>query len=120
MNIAYCPERVSPGQMVVELIKSDRAIGGISPVYSACASGLHKIFLEGKCAVTNLHTVEICRLTGNSFRDVDTTFVNELSLIYVDQGINVWEPIHLTNRRPHTNILQLGPGVSDHCIAVGP
>jgi len=120
VNIAYCPERVLPGQVMVELIKNDRVIGGMTPVCSARASELYKIFLEGECVVTNSRTAEMCKLTENSFRDVNIAFANELSLICADQGINVWELIRLANRHPRVNILQPGPGVGGHCIAVDP
>jgi UDP-N-acetyl-D-mannosaminuronic acid dehydrogenase len=120
INIAYCPERVLPGQVMVELIKNDRVIGGMTPVCSARASELYNIFLEGECVVTNSRTAEMCKLTENSFRDVNIAFANELSLICADQNINVWELIRLANRHPRVNILQPGPGVGGHCIAVDP
>lgn len=120
VNIAYCPERVLPGQVMVELIKNDRVVGGMTPVCSARASELYKIFLEGECVVTNSRTAEMCKLTENSFRDVNIAFANELSLICAEQGINVWELIRLANRHPRVNILQPGPGVGGHCIAVDP
>ncbi|SFU19715.1 UDP-N-acetyl-D-mannosaminuronic acid dehydrogenase [Kosakonia arachidis] len=120
VNIAYCPERVLPGQVMVELIKNDRVIGGMTSVCSARASNLYKIFLEGECVVTNSRTAEMCKLTENSFRDVNIAFANELSLICAEQGINVWELIRLANRHPRVNILQPGPGVGGHCIAVDP
>ncbi|MBJ8365380.1 UDP-N-acetyl-D-mannosamine dehydrogenase [Citrobacter cronae] len=120
VNIAYCPERVLPGQVMVELIKNDRVIGGMTAVCSARASELYNIFLEGECVVTNARTAEMCKLTENSFRDVNIAFANELSLICADQGINVWELIRLANRHPRVNILQPGPGVGGHCIAVDP
>jgi UDP-N-acetyl-D-mannosaminuronic acid dehydrogenase len=120
VNIAYCPERVLPGQVMVELIKNDRVIGGMTPLCSARASELYTIFLEGECVVTNARTAELCKLTENSFRDVNIAFANELSLICADQGISVWELIRLANRHPRVNILQPGPGVGGHCIAVDP
>lgn len=120
VNIAYCPERVLPGQVMVELIKNDRVIGGMTPICSARASELYKIFLEGECVVTNSRTAEMCKLTENSFRDVNIAFANELSLICSEQNINVWELIRLANRHPRVNILQPGPGVGGHCIAVDP
>ncbi|WP_034461708.1 UDP-N-acetyl-D-mannosamine dehydrogenase [Buttiauxella noackiae] len=120
INVAYCPERVLPGQVMVELIKNDRVIGGMTPVCSARASELYKIFLEGECVVTNSRTAEMCKLTENSFRDVNIAFANELSLICAAQEINVWELIRLANRHPRVNILQPGPGVGGHCIAVDP
>lgn len=118
--IAYCPERVLPGQVMVELIKNDRVIGGMTPACSARASELYRIFLEGECVETNARTAELCKLTENSFRDVNIAFANELSLICADQNINVWELIALANRHPRVNILQPGPGVGGHCIAVDP
>lgn len=120
INIAYCPERVLPGQVMVELIKNDRVIGGMTAVCSSRASELYKIFLEGECILTNSRTAEMCKLTENSFRDVNIAFANELSLICAQQGINVWELIRLANRHPRVNILQPGPGVGGHCIAVDP
>lgn len=120
INIAYCPERVLPGQVMVELIQNDRVIGGMTPKCSERASTLYKIFLEGECVITNSRTAEMCKLTENSFRDVNIAFANELSLICADQGINVWELIRLANRHPRVNILQPGPGVGGHCIAVDP
>ncbi|WP_439056309.1 UDP-N-acetyl-D-mannosamine dehydrogenase [Serratia bockelmannii] len=120
VNIAYCPERVLPGQVMVELIQNDRVIGGMTPKCSERASALYKIFLEGECVITNSRTAEMCKLTENSFRDVNIAFANELSLICAEQGINVWELIRLANRHPRVNILQPGPGVGGHCIAVDP
>ncbi|NDJ55462.1 UDP-N-acetyl-D-mannosamine dehydrogenase [Enterobacteriaceae bacterium 4M9] len=120
VNIAYCPERVLPGKVMVELIQNDRVIGGMTPACSARASALYNIFLKGECVVTNARTAEMCKLTENSFRDVNIAFANELSLICADQGINVWELIRLANRHPRVNILQPGPGVGGHCIAVDP
>ena len=120
INIAYCPERVLPGQVMVELIKNDRVIGGMTALCSQRASELYNIFLKGECVVTNSRTAEMCKLTENSFRDVNIAFANELSLICDAQGINVWELIRLANRHPRVNILQPGPGVGGHCIAVDP
>ncbi|KQN65996.1 UDP-N-acetyl-D-mannosamine dehydrogenase [Serratia sp. Leaf51] len=120
ISIAYCPERVLPGQVMVELIKNDRVIGGMTARCSQRASELYNIFLKGECVVTNSRTAEMCKLTENSFRDVNIAFANELSLICDAQGINVWELIALANRHPRVNILQPGPGVGGHCIAVDP
>jgi len=118
--VAYCPERVLPGQVMVELINNDRVIGGMTPACSARASELYRLFLKGECVETNARTAEMCKLTENSFRDVNIAFANELSLICADQGINVWELIALANRHPRVNVLQPGPGVGGHCIAVDP
>ncbi|WP_312463535.1 UDP-N-acetyl-D-mannosamine dehydrogenase, partial [Pantoea endophytica] len=118
--IAYCPERVLPGKVMVELLENDRVIGGMTPACSARASELYRIFLRGACVETNARTAEMCKLTENSFRDVNIAFANELSLICAEQGINVWELIALANRHPRVNILQPGPGVGGHCIAVDP
>ena len=120
INIAYCPERVLPGQVMIELIKNDRVIGGMTAVCSTRACELYNIFLEGECVVTHSRTAEMCKLTENSFRDVNIAFANELSLICAENGINVWELISLANRHPRVNILQPGPGVGGHCIAVDP
>ncbi|OON38546.1 UDP-N-acetyl-D-mannosamine dehydrogenase [Izhakiella australiensis] len=118
--IAYCPERVLPGKVMVELIKNDRVIGGMTPRCSQRACELYNLILEGECVVTNARTAEMCKLTENSFRDVNIAFANELSLICADQQINVWELIELANRHPRVNILQPGPGVGGHCIAIDP
>ena len=118
--IAYCPERVLPGKVMVELLDNDRVIGGMTPACSARASELYRIFLRGECVETTARTAEMCKLTENSFRDVNIAFANELSLICAEQNINVWELIALANRHPRVNILQPGPGVGGHCIAVDP
>ena len=120
IRIAYCPERVLPGHVLRELLQNDRVIGGMTPKCSEAASQLYKIFVEGECVITNARTAEMCKLTENSFRDVNIAFANELSIICDKQGINVWELIKLANRHPRVNILQPGPGVGGHCIAVDP
>lgn len=118
--IAYCPERVLPGHVMRELIENDRIIGGLSKKSSTAAVDLYKTFVEGECIVTNARTAEMCKLTENSFRDVNIAFANELSMICDTQDVNVWELIKLANRHPRVNILQPGCGVGGHCIAVDP
>jgi UDP-N-acetyl-D-mannosaminuronic acid dehydrogenase len=118
--IAYCPERVLPGHVLRELVSNDRIIGGITRRCADAAIAVYSIFVEGECIVTNAATAEMCKLTENSFRDVNIAFANELSLICDEQNINVWELIRLANRHPRVNILQPGPGVGGHCIAVDP
>lgn len=120
IRIAYCPERVLPGKILYELVHNDRIIGGITPRCSEAAKQLYKTFVEGECILTDTRTAEMCKLTENSFRDVNIAFANELSVICEKQGINVWELIRLANRHPRVNILQPGPGVGGHCIAVDP
>lgn len=120
IRVAHCPERVLPGQVMRELIDNDRIIGGMTAACSAAAASLYKIFLKGKCAMTDARTAELVKLTENSFRDVNIAFANELSLVSEKLGVNVWELIALANRHPRVNILQPGPGVGGHCIAVDP
>lgn len=120
VRIAHCPERVLPGHVLRELVQNDRVIGGMTPKCSAAAAALYKIFVEGECVITNARTAEMCKLTENSFRDVNIAFANELSIICDKLDINVWELIRLANRHPRVNILQPGPGVGGHCIAVDP
>jgi nucleotide sugar dehydrogenase len=120
INIAYCPERVLPGKVVHELVNNDRVIGGMTARCSQRAISLYKTFVEAECIETNARTAEMCKLTENSFRDVNIAFANELSIICEKLGINVWELVKLANRHPRVNILQPGPGVGGHCIAVDP
>ena len=120
VNIAYCPERVLPGKVVHELVGNDRVIGGMTHRCSQRAIELYKTFVEATCIPTNVRTAEMCKLTENSFRDVNIAFANELSIICDKLGINVWELIKLANHHPRVNILQPGPGVGGHCIAVDP
>lgn len=120
INIAYCPERVLPGQVIHELVANDRVVGGMTPRCAERASILYKTFVKGQCIVTNSRTAEMCKLTENSSRDVGIAFANELSIICDELDINVWELIRLANRHPRVNILQPGPGVGGHCIAVDP
>lgn len=120
VNVAYCPERVLPGKVVHELVANARIIGGMTPRCSQRAASLYKIFVEAECISTNARTAEMCKLTENSYRDVNIAFANELSIICDKLGINTWELIQLANRHPRVNILQPGPGVGGHCIAVDP
>ena len=120
VRIAHCPERVLPGRVMHELIENDRIIGGITKKCSLAASELYKTFVRGQCITTNARTAEMAKLTENAFRDVNIAFANELSMICEKSGINVWELIELSNRHPRVNILQPGPGVGGHCIAVDP
>ena len=120
VNVAHCPERVLPGHVVRELVENDRVIGGMSSKCSERAIELYKTFVKGDCVVTNARTAEMAKLTENSCRDVQIAFANELSVICDKLDINVWELIALANRHPRINILQPGPGVGGHCIAVDP
>ncbi|OCQ20183.1 UDP-N-acetyl-D-mannosaminuronic acid dehydrogenase [Pseudoalteromonas luteoviolacea] len=120
IRIAHCPERVLPGHVVRELVENDRVIGGMTPKCSQAAIELYKTFVEGECVTTNARTAEMAKLTENSCRDVQIAFANELSLICDELDIDVWELISLANRHPRINILQPGPGVGGHCIAVDP
>ncbi len=120
IRVAHCPERVLPGHVMRELVENDRVIGGMTPKCSQEAIKLYKTFVAGECVVTNARTAEMAKLTENSFRDVNIAFANELSIICDKLNINVWELIALANRHPRVNILQPGPGVGGHCIAVDP
>lgn len=121
VNIAHCPERVLPGHVVTELVQNDRVIGGMSKRCSERSVELYKTFVMGECVITSdARTAEMAKLTENSSRDVQIAFANELSVICDTLGIDVWELIDLSNRHPRVNILQPGPGVGGHCIAVDP
>ena len=118
--IAYCPERVLPGNVIFELVNNDRVIGGIDEASTQKAVEFYSQFVKGALHRTNSKTAEMCKLTENSSRDVQIAFANELSLICDKAGINVWELIELANKHPRVNILQPGCGVGGHCIAVDP
>ena len=118
--IAYCPERVLPGNTLHELVHNDRVIGGINPESTDKAVEFYSAFVQGRLHRTNARTAEMCKLTENSSRDVQIAFANELSLICDKAGINVWELINLANKHPRVSILQPGCGVGGHCIAIDP
>ncbi|MGJ8590126.1 MAG: UDP-N-acetyl-D-mannosamine dehydrogenase [Yoonia sp.] len=121
IRVAHCPERVLPGKVMQELITNDRVIGGMTPSCSARAAALYKTFVTGECVIASGPRVaEMAKLTENSFRDVNIAFANELSFICDKLDMDVWELIRLSNRHPRVNILQPGPGVGGHCIAVDP
>ncbi|USD22386.1 UDP-N-acetyl-D-mannosamine dehydrogenase [Microbulbifer variabilis] len=120
IRIAYCPERVLPGNVLHELVENDRVIGGLTKKCSEAAESLYKIFVRGECLLTTARTAEMSKLTENSFRDLNIAFANELSVICSKLNINTWELISLANRHPRVNILQPGAGVGGHCIAVDP
>lgn len=118
--IAYCPERVLPGNVIYELVHNDRVIGGLNEESTKKAQVFYSQFVKGTLHPTNARTAEMCKLTENSSRDVQIAFANELSLICDKAGINVWDLINLANKHPRVNILQPGCGVGGHCIAVDP
>ena len=118
--LAYCPERVLPGRIVNELVNNDRVIGGVTQACAQRAAVLYNSFVKGDCFVTTARVAETVKLVENSFRDVNIAFANELSMIADVIGVDVWEVIRLANRHPRVNILQPGPGVGGHCIAVDP
>jgi UDP-N-acetyl-D-mannosaminuronic acid dehydrogenase len=118
--IAYCPERVLPGNVIYELIHNDRVIGGLNEASTRKAQEFYSLFVKGTLHPTNCRTAEMCKLTENSSRDMQIAFANELSIICDKAGINVWELISLANKHPRVNILQPGCGVGGHCIAVDP
>jgi len=120
IRIAYCPERVLPGNVINELIENDRVIGGMTERCSEEAIQVYSSFVKGNCLATNARTAEMTKLTENASRDVGIAFANELSIICDDQDIDVWELIRLANLHPRVSILQPGPGVGGHCIAVDP
>ena len=120
IRIAYCPERVLPGNIINELTQNDRVIGGMTRSCSEAAVDFYSSFVKGDCLITNSRTAEMTKLTENTSRDVGIAFANELSVICDKLGIDVWELISLANRHPRVNILQPGPGVGGHCIAVDP
>jgi UDP-N-acetyl-D-mannosaminuronic acid dehydrogenase len=118
--IAYCPERVLPGKILVELTNNDRCIGGITPRCARKALGFYRRFVRGECVTTTARAAEMTKLVENSYRDVNIAFANELSIVADEMDLDVWEVIRLANRHPRVNILQPGPGVGGHCIAVDP
>lgn len=120
IHIAYCPERVLPGNVIYELVNNDRVIGGIDEASTSHAIEFYSQFVTGMLHRTNARTAELCKLTENSSRDVQIAFANELSMICEQAGINVWDLINLANKHPRVNILQPGCGVGGHCIAVDP
>ena len=120
IHIAYCPERVLPGNIMYELVHNDRVIGGVNEASTSAAINFYKLFVKGNLFPTNAKTAEMCKLVENSSRDVQIAFANELSLICDRADIDVWELINLANKHPRVNILQPGCGVGGHCIAVDP
>lgn len=120
ISIAYCPERVLPGNVIFELEHNDRVIGGLTPDACDKAAQFYSRFVTGELHKTNARTAEMCKLAENSSRDTQIAFANELSLVCDKAGINVWELIELANKHPRVNILDPGCGVGGHCIAVDP
>lgn len=120
IHMAYCPERVLPGKIMRELVENDRVVGGLTPAATQAVGAFYRTFVQGEVLETDAATAEMCKLTENSYRDVNIAFANELSLLCAKSGINVWNLIKLANRHPRVNILQPGAGVGGHCIAVDP
>ncbi len=120
VNIAHSPERVLPGRVLIELVRNDRVVGGISPECARRTAQLYRIAVEGECLLTTARTAELVKLSENAYRDVNIAFANELSLVCDKLDIDVWEAVRLANHHPRVNILNPGPGVGGHCIAVDP
>jgi UDP-N-acetyl-D-mannosaminuronic acid dehydrogenase len=120
IHLAHCPERVLPGRVMIELVTNDRIVGGLTREAAEKARDLYQVFCQGEILLTDATTAEMAKLVENSYRDVNIAFANELSIISDKLGINVWELIELANHHPRVNILQPGPGVGGHCIAVDP
>jgi UDP-N-acetyl-D-mannosaminuronic acid dehydrogenase len=120
ISISYCPERVLPGKILEELTNNDRSIGGITPRCARKALAFYMRFVRGTCVTTDARSAEMTKLVENAYRDVNIAFANELSIVADKMGLDVWEVIRLANRHPRVNILQPGPGVGGHCIAVDP
>lgn len=118
--LAYCPERVLPGRILIELVQNDRCVGGLTSDCAAKARRFYELFVRGACLETTARTAELVKLTENAFRDTNIAFANELSLISDRIGVDIWEVIELANHHPRVNILRPGPGVGGHCIAVDP
>ena len=118
--VAYSPERVLPGRILIELVRNDRVVGGMSPRCAERAAELYRMIIEGECFLTSARTAELVKLSENAFRDVNIAFANELSLICDRLDLDVWEVAELANRHPRVEILKPGPGVGGHCIAVDP
>jgi UDP-N-acetyl-D-mannosaminuronic acid dehydrogenase len=117
---AHCPERVLPGRVMIEIVTNDRIIGGLTPGAAERAADLYRVFCQGEMIITDAATAELSKLVENAYRDVNIAFANELSTICDELGIDVWELIRMANHHPRVNILQPGPGVGGHCIAVDP
>lgn len=119
-HLAHCPERVLPGNVIREIVSNDRIIGGLTEEAGRKAAEFYSTIVHGECIITDTVTAEICKLTENAFRDVNIAFANELALICDDLDVDVWEVRKLANRHPRVNVLEPGPGVGGHCIAVDP
>ena len=120
IHIAHCPERVLPGRIMIEIVTNDRVVGGITQACAEKAAEIYRIFCQGEIILTDAESAEMAKLVENGFRDVNIAYANELSLICEHLGLDVWEVIKMANRHPRVNILQPGPGVGGHCIAVDP
>lgn len=120
LYMAYCPERVIPGNIFYELVNNDRVVGGINEVSCSKAKDFYKLFVKGEIHMTDAKTAELCKLTENASRDAQIAFANQISMICDQAGVNPWELIDLANKHPRVNILNPGPGVGGHCIAIDP
>ncbi len=118
--LGHSPERVIPGKILYELVNNNRIAGGIDTASAGKIASLYKSFVQGEIYETDARTAELCKLSENTFRDVNIAFANELAKICEELDVNVWELIQICNKHPRVNIHQPGPGVGGHCIAVDP
>ncbi len=120
IHVAHCPERVLPGRLMVEMVENNRVIGGLTPECAEKAAELYRVFCRGEIQLSDATSAEMAKLAENSYRDVNIAYANELSMICDKLGLDVWEIVKMANHHPRVNILQPGPGVGGHCIAVDP
>jgi UDP-N-acetyl-D-mannosaminuronic acid dehydrogenase len=120
VHVAYCPERVLPGRIMIEIVTNDRVVGGVTPECARLAASVYRVFTQGELLLTDATTAEMTKLVENAYRDVNIAFATALSLICDSLGLDTWDVIAMANRHPRVNILKPGPGVGGHCIAVDP
>lgn len=120
VHVAHCPERVLPGRIMIEILTNDRLVGGLTPDCATAATRVYQLFCKGEIIATDAASAEMSKLVENSFRDVNIAYANELANVCEKIGLDVWEVIRLANRHPRVNVLNPGPGVGGHCIAVDP
>lgn len=120
LDLVFAPERVMPSNILEELENLDRVMGGLTPGAAERARDLYAAFVKGRIVLTDATTAEFVKLVENSYRDVNIAFANELAVLAMGFGIDIWEAVTIANRHPRVNILYPGPGVGGHCIAVDP
>ena len=119
--LAFSPERVDPGNDRYPLSRVPKVVGGVNSASRAAAAALYRSIIDQVVEVSSTRVAEMCKLLENIYRCVNIALVNELKLLCLRMGIDVWEVIQAASTKPYGfTPFYPGPGLGGHCIPIDP